>query len=85
MVTKEIYRPPAPWINNDIKAVIKTRDNLRNIRDVGRDQNSEMQYKMSKNKVKSMMQFAEGKYNQNKLKANKKNIIMEGDKQNSSE
>ena len=74
LVTKEIYRPPAPWINNDIKAAIKNRDHLRNIRDVVRDQNSEVQYKMSKKNVKSMMLFAKGKYNQNELKTNKKNI-----------
>ena len=74
MVTKEIYRPPAPWISTEIKEAMKNRDHLRNIRDLVRDENSEAQYKMSKSNVKSMLHFAKATYNQNQLKLNKKNI-----------
>ena len=72
MVTKEIRRPPAPWMNTEIKQAMSNRDHLRIIRDLVGDQNSFEQYKQSKVKVKSMIQFAKTRYNQNQLRLNKK-------------
>lgn len=51
IVTKEIKRPYAPWINDDIKAVMKVRDNLQKSLKINRCNVAlQKQYKIKRNK-----------------------------------
>ena len=56
LVTKEIKRPPAPWIDARIKDAMRTRDNFHNEFKLNRhDPTTENNYKREKKRVKSML------------------------------
>ena len=55
-VTKEVKRPYAPWIDNKIKAEIKTRNSLHKVFKLNRrDPIAESNYRNQKKKVKNMI------------------------------
>ena len=55
-VTKEITRPPAPWIDNQLKTAMKDRDELNELYKSNRqDSFSENRYKTEKKRVKQML------------------------------
>lgn len=72
LVTREIIRPPAPWISDDIKQNIKTRDYLQ--MEIKKDRNNVIlreQHKEQKKKVKSLMETGRKQHNKEELKKNK--------------
>ena len=68
ILTKEIGRPNAPWLTNDIKKDMKTRDDLQKMLKGDRN-NSEIQqqYKILKHQVKNRVQAGIKKYYNEKL------------------
>ena len=63
IVTKEIRRPNAPWITDDIKEDMKTRDELQKI--LKNDRNNielQQQHKIWKNQIKSSLESAVKSY-----------------------
>ena len=56
-ITKEITRPPAPWISNELKSAIKLRDQLQNQSKADRgNELLQCQYKIEKKNVRAMIQ-----------------------------
>ena len=75
--TKEIFRPPAPWITDDIKASIKKRDKLQ--KDVKQDSDNLMlrdNYKEKKKEVNRLIDSSRKKYYREELKHNKNNLTV---------
>ena len=68
IVTKEIMRPPASWITQEIKMVMSNRDRLRSIRDKNYSAMAIENYRRSKGKVKLMIKNAKVNYFQKKFK-----------------
>lgn len=68
IVTKEIKRPYAPWINDDIKAVMKVRDNLQKSLKINRCNVAlQKQYKIKKKQVKMLIQTGKNDYFRDKF------------------
>ena len=62
-VTKEIKRPPAPWVDAQIKDAMKIRDDLHEEFKFNRqDPTTENNYKTEKKRVKSMISRYKKKY-----------------------
>ena len=62
-VTKEIKRPSAPWIDDQIKEAIKKRNNLHSVFKLNRqDPIAESNYRKQKKKVKNMISISKTKY-----------------------
>ena len=67
-VTREMKRPPAPWITNDIKATIKDRNELqKRLKENIYDATLRSTYKEKKNLVKSLLKTAKRQYYQGKF------------------
>lgn len=75
LVTREIFRPPAPWISDDIKENMKERDYLQ--MEIKKDRNNIIlreKHKEQKKKVKSLMDTGRKQHNKEELKKNKNNF-----------
>ena len=74
LVTQEIKRPPAPWINDDIRSAMAIRNTLQWRLKLDRNNVTlEEQYKNERNKVKSLLRNAEQEYYRDQLHNNKGN------------
>lgn len=71
IVTKEIRRPPAPWITQEIREAMEKRDVLRDIRDTQCTQQSNENYRRSKNYAKHMMESSKYEHFHKKFVENK--------------
>ena len=75
VVTREIVRPPAPWINEDIKKSMKERDSLqRNLKYAKYNEELRDEYKEQKRKVKSEINKGRKSYYREEFNRNKNNI-----------
>ena len=68
ITTSVITRPPASWINDEIKSEMKIRDQKRKIRDINFDTYTNEQYKIYKNKVKSLISKSKVEHYTNRFK-----------------
>ena len=66
IVTKEIRRPPASWITDEVKLAMANRDRLRLVRDENFSDMTHENYKKSKSNVKIMIKHAKVKHFQKK-------------------
>ena len=74
-VTKEIERPPAPWIDSEVKEAMKNRDILhRNYKLDKQNYTSEVTYRLEKKRVKSLMSDKMKEHYKNEFVKNKGNI-----------
>ena len=66
--TREVKRPYAPWINEDIKTKIKERDQARkNLKKDRQNENLIREYKLKKKHVSSLLKIAKTTYYRNKI------------------
>ena len=66
--TREVKRPYAPWINEDIKIKIKERDQVRkNLKKDRQNENLIREYKLKKKHVSSLLKSAKTTYYKNKI------------------
>ena len=75
LVTREILRPPAPWISDDIKSSMKRRDGLQ--KELKADKFNVMlreNYNEQKKKVKSSIDTGRKEYYRNEFNSNKHDI-----------
>ena len=75
LVTREIFRPPAPWVSDDIKLSMKRRDDLQ--RKVKKEKNNDTlreNYKAEKRKVRSLIDTGRKQYYRDELKKNQNNL-----------
>ena len=67
IVTKTIHRPPAPWMNDEIKKEMQNRNVLRQRREITNNDITNELYKLSKKRVKSLINKAKENYYNNKF------------------
>ncbi len=74
IVTKEIKRPSAPWMNDDLKRLIQERNNVHKFLKIDRN-NEELQYRYNdlKKRVKRSILTTKKEYYNKKLEGNKGN------------
>ena len=74
IVTKEIKRPPAPWINDDIRSAMAARNALQLRLKIDRNNESlQEQYKLERNRVKAKLRNAEQEYYREQFHSNRGN------------
>ena len=67
-VTKSFTQPPAPWLTNDIKEAIKSRNSMQaNLKHDRSNIRLQEQYKAEKRRVKLLIQNSKKKYYKDKL------------------
>ncbi len=75
MVTKEIRRPPAPWITNEIREIMKARNEAQTILKNDRlNPTLQNHYKELKKRVKKLLNKTKKEYYHNQLSNSKNNI-----------
>ena len=63
IITKQVKRPPAPWITEEIKGAMKNRDNIhKELKKNRQNQILQDQYKNEKKRVKRILQNAKSSY-----------------------
>ena len=74
-VTKEIERPPSPWIDSEVREAMKNRDILhRNFKLDKQNRTAELAYRQEKKRVKSLMLDKTKEHYKNEFVKNKGNI-----------
>ncbi len=74
LVTQEIKRPPAPWINDEIRSAMVVRNTLQARLKLDRNNAAlQEQYKHERNRVKSLLRNAEQLYYREQFLNNKGN------------
>ena len=75
IVTREILRPPAPWISEDIKASMRERDGLQgNLKDDKYNVLLRDNYKTHKKKVKTLIDNSRKEFYREEFRRNKHDI-----------
>lgn len=75
MVTKEIRRPPAPWMTNEIREAIKARNESQNILKANRlNPTLQNKYRELKKRAKQILNKTKKEYYHSKLINSKQNI-----------
>ena len=77
LVTKIITRPPAPWMTDEIRYEMRYRNRLKERLHLEYNEITDALYKLSKNRVKSMIRLAKSNLHRNKFmnaRNSKKNI-----------
>ena len=75
LVTREIVRPPAPWISEDLKSSMRERDGLQ--MDLKEDESNQLlrqNYKEQKKKVKTLIDTSRKEYYRGEFQRNKHDI-----------
>ena len=69
IVEREIYRPYAPWINEEVKSAMRSRDTLqKQLKSRRYDSLLQEQYKSAKKKVRSLIKTRKKEYYSEKLR-----------------
>lgn len=75
LVTRQLTRPPAPWLTDDIRSVMKERDELQKNLKLNRYRNSlQNQYKTKKIQVRNSIANGKKQLSRSRLNDNKGNI-----------